>query len=309
MQLRPHAVGRSSTVANIYRLKDSDVTSLYGPLQSGSDSSLGMRSSSRPSSYRISKSNSFNKRPILKNRSISGMVQAVAVPQAHKFRKSGRRCIQPDAGRATFDSVASPFTSRRISRENSSLSSVISSGLPSLGTGEQKHIQFNEQVDQCIALEVVGDKDKELDSSSRKATSQAGLSVDSKTIAILPSTTLKSEEDILEPLETAVKHNLFLGDELEDHNAHRDWQSPNAVANSKDSMIVTQERLQNLHTPGSSSSLNGNSLGIRDTPSDMFMPFEEDNDDVVSNSLFGKVANLVNTAKDIAYVLWNVGRR
>ncbi|KFY99222.1 hypothetical protein V500_01437, partial [Pseudogymnoascus sp. VKM F-4518 (FW-2643)] len=216
---------------------------------------------------------------------------AVAVPQAHKFRKSGRRCIQPGAGRATFDIVTSPFSSRRISRENSSLSSVISSGLPSLGTGEQKHIQFNEQVEQCIALEVVGDKDEELDSSSRKATSQAGLSVDSKTIAILPSTTLKNEEDILEPLETAVKHNLFLGDELEDHNAHMDWQSPNAVANSKDSMIV-QERLQNLHTPGSSSSLNGNSLGIRDTPSDMFMPYEEDNDDVVSNSLFGKVANL-----------------
>ena len=38
------------------------------------------------------------------------------------------------------------------------------------------------------------------------------------------------------------------------------------------------------------------------------MPYEEEQDDVVSNSLFAKVANLVNTAKDMAYVLWNVGR-
>ena len=143
-----------------------------------------------------------------------------------------------------------------------------------VATGEQIHIHFNEQVEQCIALEIDGDKDGELDSSSRKATSRASLSVDSKTIAILPSTTLKNEEYVLEPLETAVKHNNFFpGDYLEDHNTNMDWQSPNAFANSKDSMVVTQERLQNLQTPISSPSLNGNSLHIRHTPSDMFAPY------------------------------------
>ncbi|KFZ23217.1 hypothetical protein V502_02302, partial [Pseudogymnoascus sp. VKM F-4520 (FW-2644)] len=144
-----------------------------------------------------------------------------------------------------------------------------SKSMASLVTGEQKHIQFNEQVEQCIALEIDGDKDGELDSSSRKA-SRASLSVDSKTIAMLPSTTLNNEDDVLEPLETAVKHNnFFSGDSLEDHNTNMDWQSQNAFANSKDSMVVTQERLQNLQTPGSSPSLNGNSLDIRHTPSDI----------------------------------------
>lgn len=301
MQLRPQLSGVAAKLLTSTRLKDFDVTWLYGPLQAGSDNSLRMRSSSRPNSCRISKSNSFlNKRPILKNRSISEMMlhrslsessllkQAVAILQAQKFRGSGRRCNKPGAGWATFD-VTSPFSLRRTSREN------------------EKHIQFNEQVERCIALDVNGDEDEELDSSSRKATSRASLSVDSKTIAMLPSTTLKNE-DSLEPPEMAVKHtNFFLRDDLEDDDANMDWQSPNAFPNSKSSMVVTQEQPQNLHTPGLSSSLDGNSLGIIPTSSGMVMPYEEQ-DDVVSNSLFAKVANLVNTAKDMAYVLWNVGR-
>ena len=254
MKLRPQLSGVAAKLLISTRLKDFDVTRLYGPLQAGSDSSLRMRSSSRLNSCRISNSNSFlNKRPILKNRSISEMMlhrslsessllkHAVAILQAQKFRGSGRRCNQPGAGWATFD-VTSPFSLRRTSREN------------------EKHIQFNEQVERCIALEVNGDEDEELDSSSRKATSRASLSVDSKTIAMLPCTMLRNEEDTLEPPEMAVKHNnFFLGDDLEDDDANMDWQSPNAFPNSKDSMVVTQEQLQNLHTPGLSSSLDGNS--------------------------------------------------
>jgi hypothetical protein len=48
---------------------------------------------------------------------------------------------------------------------------------------------------------------------------------------------------------------------------------------------------------------------MRRTPSGMFMPLEEDEDDVVSEGLFGKVVDTVNTAKDIAHVIWNVGWR
>ena len=88
-----------------------------------------------------------------------------------------------------------------------------------------------------------------------------------------------------------------------------DWQPPTAFANRKDSVSVTQERFQSLHTSGSSSSLNGEPSGMRRTPSGMFMPYEEDEDDVVSEGLFGKVVDTVNTAKDIAHVIWNVGWR
>ena len=36
---------------------------------------------------------------------------------------------------------------------------------------------------------------------------------------------------------------------------------------------------------------------------------DEDGDGMVTTGLFGQMADAVNTAKDIAYVLWNVGWR
>ena len=359
------------------RLKDCDVTWLYGPLQTGSDRSLRMPSSSPSSSSRLSKSNSFlNKKPILKKRSMSEIMlqrtlssssllkQAAAAVQAQQSENGG--IDRPGIGRITSDYVSYAFASGRISREHASqLSSLTSSGLASPGTGEKKHIHFNEQVEQCIALEMKGDDDEEPEayavhdyddsdsddggimmkrsSSNRKlppmhsrtSTPRQSFSAESKTIAMLPSTTLKYREDTPEPPETAMKHSngfwngsklspspsqetlrpskpstrMLLGEEDEEDDADIDWQPPSAFTNRKDSMAVVQERFTNLHTSGSSSSLTGEPSGMRRTPSGMFMPYEEDEDDVVSEGLFGKVVDTVNTAKDIAHVIWNVGWR
>ena len=352
------------------------MTWLYGPLQTGSDKSLRMPSTS-PNSSRISKSNSFlNKKPILKKRSMSEIMlqrslssssllkQAAAAVQAQQSENG--ILSRPGIGRTTSDYVHYPFSSRRMSRENATmLSSISSSGIASPGTGEKKHIHFNEQVEQCIALDVKGDDEEEpeayaihdySDSDSddggimmkrsnsnrklpplnkTKSTPRASFSAESKTIAMLPSTTLKYREDTPEPQETAMKHSsgfwngsklspspsqetlrpskpssrILLGSDEDDDDADVDWQPPKAFANRKDSMAVNQERFQNLHTSGSSSSLTGEPSGMRRTPSGMFMPYEEDEDDVVSETLFGKVVDTVNTAKDIAHVIWNVGWR
>jgi hypothetical protein len=96
---------------------------------------------------------------------------------------------------------------------------------------------------------------------------------------------------------------------MKDGDADIDGQSPHAVASCKDSMAVTQERLQNLHSSGSSSSLNGDPPGMRRTPSGMFMPYDEGDDDMATEGLSGIVVDAVNTAKDMAYVVWNVGWR
>lgn len=247
------------------------------------------------------------------------------------------------------------------------LSSISSSGLASPGgTGEKKHIHFNEQVEQCIALEMKGDDEEEPDSyaihdyddsdsddgaimmkrsnskrklpplHSRRTTPRQSFSAESKTIAMLPSTTLKYRADTPEPPETAMKHSsngfwngsklspspsqetlrpskpstrMLLGDDEDEDDEDMNWQPPSAFANRKDSVLTTQERFQSLHTSGSSSSLSGEPSGMRRTPSGMFMPYEEDEDDVVSEGLFGKVVDTVNTAKDIAHVIWNVGWR
>ncbi|RDW60135.1 hypothetical protein BP5796_11741 [Coleophoma crateriformis] len=357
-------------------LKDCDVTWLYGPLQTGTDRTLHIPSTSPASSSRISKSNSFlNKKPILKKRSMSEIMlqrslsassllkQAAAAVQAQQDAGEGD-FGRPGIIRATSDYVAFPFSTRRVSRENTSvLSSITSSGLATPGTGERKHIHFNEQVEQCIALEMKGDDDEQdsyavqdFDSdsddggimmkrsnshrkippiASKKSTPRASFCAESKTIAMLPSTTLKYREDTPEPQETAMKHSngywngtklspspsqetlrpskpssrMLLGDDDEDDDADMDWQPPSAFANRKDSMAVTQERFQSLQSQGSSSSLTGEPSGMRRTPSGMFMPYEEDEDDVVSEGLFGKVVDTVNTAKDIAHVIWNVGWR
>jgi hypothetical protein len=299
------------------------------------------------SSSRLSKSNSFlQKKPILKKRSMSEIMlqkslsalsllkQAAAAVQA---QQSERRSDRPLMGRTTSDYVAFPFSSRRRSRQNTSvLSSVSSSGLASPNTCE-KHIHFNEQVEQCIALEMKGEDDEEADSyainddydsdsddgalmmkrsnskrkfpmlSKRSATPRNSFSTDSKTIAMLPSTTLKYREDTPEPQETAMKHSngfwssgklspspsqetlrpskpstrILLSDEDDDDEMDVDWQPPSAFANRKDSVSMTQDRMGTLHNSGSSSSLNAEPLGMKRTPSGMFMPLEEDEDDVV----------------------------
>ena len=352
------------------------MTWLYGPLQTGSDKSLRMPSAS-PSSSRISKSNSFlNKKPILKKRSMSEIMlqrslssssllkQAAAAVQAQQSENG--ILTRPGIGRATSDYVDYPFSSRQMSRENTTrLSSISSSGIASPGTGEKKHIHFNEQVEQCIALDMKGDDEEEPEAyavhdysdsdsddgaimmkrsdskrklpplHSKTTTPRASFSAESKTIAMLPSTTLKYRQDTPEPQETAMKHSngfwngsrlspspsqetlrpskpstrILLGPDEDDDDADMDWQPPNGFANRSDSVSITQERFQSLHTSGSNSSLTGEPSGMRRTPSGMFMPYEEDEDDVVSEGLFGKVVDTVNTAKDIAHVIWNVGWR
>lgn len=301
---------------------------------------------------------------IMLQRSLSSsslLKQAAAAVQA---QQSDTGVLErPLLGRAT-SSYAYPLSSRRLSRDNTSLlPSVSSSGL--VTPGEKKHIHFNEQVEQCIALDMKGEDDEEPEPSypvhdyddsdsddggimmkrsssarklpplqSKKTAQRQSATTDNKTIAMLPSTTLKYREDTPEPQESAMKHSsgfwsgsrlspspsqetlrpskpstrILLGDDDED-DADLDWQPPSAFSNRKDSIAVTQERSQNLQRSGSSSSLTGEPSGMRRTPSGMFMPYEEDEDDVVSEGLFGKVVDTVNTAKDIAHVIWNVGWR
>ena len=359
--LRSQLLSVASLLLTSTRLRDSDVTWLYGPLLTASDRSLGMPSSSPASRSHISKSNS------------SLLKQAAAVIRAQQFCDTGRRCGQTVIGRASSSCVTFPLSVRGVSSETPSLlHSVLSSGFEPTGTGVGKHIHFNEQVEQCIALEMVGDEDEELNSSAvhdyddsesddgaimmkrtnpksdlplmskRKAPPLPSFSSDSKTIAMLPSTMLKPREGTLERLETTPKYNngswnhgklsshlsqealgllkpptlILLGGSLkDDDDADIDWQPPRALPRCKDSTAITQERFQNLHASGSPSSLNGDPPGMRRTPSGMFMPCDEDEDedededDVVSGGLFGKVVEVVNTAKDMVYVVWNVGWR
>jgi len=351
------------------------VTWLYGPLQVGTTDLEP--ESTEPGSSKLSKSSSFSnsKKPILKKRSMSEVMlqrslsasslvkQAAAAVQAQEKDWRNRLSRPGMGGRAATDFISSPFSSRRLSAGESKDPSEASSGIIS-PTAERKHIHFNEQVEQCIAVEIKGDDDDDADRypygdqdsdsdggglvmkrvrrkriPQRKKLKGSTTPSEGKTIAMLPSTTLKYREDTPEPQETAMKHStgvyrsplispsssqetlrpsrkgkmFFVDDDDDDEDeetadseddstAVRGWQSPKASSSEG------PDRASGLQRSSSTNSLNAEPAGMRRTPSGMFMPYEE-GEAATNDGLFGRVIDTVNTARDIAHVIWNVGWR
>ncbi|CRK46211.1 hypothetical protein BN1723_006942 [Verticillium longisporum] len=327
---------REEDIWSSWKLKDCDVTWLYGPLQTGHNNFAPITSSQN--SGILTKNNSFiHKKPILKKRSMSEVMlqrslsasslvkTAAAAVQAQESSSGGRRLSRPTLERAST-------------------------------TDYRKHIHFNEQVEQCIAVEIKGEEDEDeamysdrydhSDSDEdaimmkrsktkkrvpiarrqfkkKKTTTQS----EGKTIAMLPSTTLKYREDTPEPVETAMKHStgvyrgpisqsssretlrpakssgrFFIEDDDDDDAAMEELLSPRGGWQSP---ATDEGALQ--RTP-STSSLNAEPAGMRRTPSGMFMPYEE-GESGSNEGIIGRVVDTVNTARDIAHVIWNVGWR
>lgn len=243
--------------------------------------------------------------------------------------------------------------------------SVSSSGLQS--PSERRHIHFNNEVEQCIAVdskedeeaeegrparpvsdnEEVNDDDDDDDDDegvvmmkqvsskanpSNRSTPRNSFGAESKTIKPLPSTTLKYRGDTPEPNEaqqlrgmngfwpsktllspspsqetlrpSKTHANFLLDDDEEDIDVQ--WQ-PTSY-NNQASSYHDHSSFQHLG-PHSEDGYDPGP-GMRRTPSGMFMPYDEDDEEAAMNSsLFGRVVDTVNTAKDIAHVIWNVGWR
>ncbi|KAI0898294.1 hypothetical protein F4806DRAFT_354543 [Annulohypoxylon nitens] len=348
-------------------LKDCDVTWLYGPLQTrqgelfANDAEQGSSSLSRCNSF-------ITKKPILKKRSMSEIMlqrslssssllkQATAAVQAQQ-KDSGVRVTRPILHRATTDYVTFPFSSRRKSRHNTSiLPSTATSGLVS-PSSERKHIHFDEQVKQCIAVDVKGDDEEDEvdhrrwlfdDSDSddgaimmkRTKTSKkpviprrrspVNTPNESKTIAMLPSTTLKYREDSPNP-ETAIKHStsgglrspllspsssqetlrpskasgpFYVG---EDDGSELDEET-NSTPMSSPIEATSPFKQSNPQRSIPNGNITSEPAGMRRTASGMFMPFD-DGDVQPNDGIIGRVIDTVNTARDIAHVIWNVGWR
>ncbi|TQV95878.1 hypothetical protein V2A60_001047 [Cordyceps javanica] len=322
-------------------LKDCDVTWLYGPLQCKPGHLYGTHT--EPSSSALSKTDSLvnlQKKPILKKRSMSEVMlqrsilsasllkQAAAAVHAQERRGILTNKPKPD------DYIAVPLSSRHLSvTSNSTVESVDSSGLSS-PCNERKHIHFNEKVEQCIAVEIKGDDedmdmetfDDEQDSDSddgfmmkRVKSKKRGVPArriktkrnnTCETIATLPPTTLKYRGDTPEPPETAMKHSrspilspsssqetlrptkqanrFYFGEEDEDDNdisvIGSGWRSP---------------PMESAPTE---------STGLHRTSSGMLMPYEAV-ENPTGEGIIGRVIDTVNTARDIAHVIWNVGWR
>ncbi|KAI0553757.1 hypothetical protein F4679DRAFT_435207 [Xylaria curta] len=351
-------------------LKDCDVTWLYGPLQTRQSTMLS--NSPERSSSTLSRSDSFvHKKPILKKRSMSEIMlqrsissssllkQAAAAVQAQQ--KGATRSSRPILHRAHTDIVTFPFSKRRRSRANTSLlPSTATSGLISPAT-ERKHIHFDEQVKQCIAVEIKGDDDEDDEAESYRwrcddsdsdddaimmKTTKTGKKPiylrkktvpnnnnESKTIAMLPSTTLKYREDSPAPPDTAIKHStgivksptispspsqetlrpskpsgafFRLDSEDDDMGGSLQGSEPSTISGLPEEI----PRQSGLRRSTTNSALRGEEqpAGMRRTESGMFMPYEE-GEAQPNDGIIGRVIDTVNTARDIAHVIWNVGWR
>ena len=158
------------------------------------------------------------------------------------------------------------------------------------------------------------------------STPRNSFSNESKTIAMLPSTTLKYRGDTPDPIKQQEKQmdgawnkgfkipqspsqetikpsisasNFVLGDEEEDVDMN--WQPS---LSRRDSISLHQSQTGSLREDDDGLEERE---GLRRTPSGMFMPYDEN--DHNTTGLLGKVIDTVNTAKDIAHVIWNVGWR
>jgi hypothetical protein len=280
----------------------------------------------------------------------------------------------PAVSQPSFERAVSDFSAKTTSPESvtntpageeptvSRQFSVTSSGLQS--PGERRHIHFNDEVAQCIAVEsddddddgeeeeeeqspiVLSDEEDEDEDdglgmvmhisskarTSNRSTPRGSFSVESKTIAPLPSTTLKYRSDTPEPSEAQQQHvtNHFwpTGKKMspspsqetlrpprpnvnfrinDDHEEYPDlqWQPSSSTYKNppqEDSLLYQPE-------PNSGDGY-GPGPGMRRTPSGMFIPYDEDEDDAaLEKTRFGRAVDFVNTARDIAHVIWNVGWR
>ena len=282
--------------------------------------------------------------------------QAAAAVQAQQGSGDRLRSRPVLGSRAVSDFVTSSIPSKPVSREaDDYFSSYNTSGLQTpADQTERKHIRFDDKVEQCIAVDVKdGEFDEDEDDTwhhdddddessddgiimmkrtKKKRPSLKGKrsnsTTDGKTIAKLPSTTLKYRTDSpdipelpstplwrsssssklspspsQETLRPSHPSTNFLLAEEDDDDADIEWEPQRAFAPRQDSVHTSGNKLSD-EEPSS-----GGLGGLRRTSSGMFMPYEEDEDESPNDGLLGRVVDTVNTAKDIAHVIWNVGWR
>ncbi|ORY09465.1 hypothetical protein BCR34DRAFT_487197 [Clohesyomyces aquaticus] len=311
----------------------------------------------------ILKKRSVSEVMLQKSLSASSLVkQAAAAVQAQQANGAvlERRRHRPVIGRATSDFVTYSLPSATVSRDPTDFSSQSTSGLHTPDQGERRHIRFDDKVEQCIAVDIKegedDDDDDNIDSwatrdeddssddgvvmmkRSRKKRpisrnhSRSSFSGESKTIAKLPSTTLKYRTDSPDVTEQQPTHSLgfyrssrlspspsqetlrpsnpstnFLLPEDDEDEDDDPWEPAGAYevkrASTPTPSDFTSTRSNMLSAESSESG------GLRRTSSGMFMPYDEVDDDPVPPGIIGRVVDTVNTARDIAHVIWNVGWR
>lgn len=220
------------------------------------------------------------------------------------------------------------------------LTTATSSGLTS--PSERRHIHFNNEVEQCIAVDIKeGDEwaatfEEESSSDdgvvmmrqmagksslSNRSTPRNSFSSEGKTIAPLPSTTLKYRGDPPEPKGgcildrwSALPYSSSLSPTPSVETIRPPSQSANFLLDEDDedaSLDFTGQytnKDRGWFVPEDQDELGDRPMQL--SASGMFVPYSEsEGGETANNGLLGRVVDTVNTARDIAHVIWNVGWR
>jgi hypothetical protein len=292
----------------------------------------------------ILKKRTMSEMMLQRSLSTSSLVrQAAAAAQA---QQNGERYdIVRRQSDFTTDTFSSRSTISREGTDYFSSQSTTGFHSPAHETSDRRHIRFDNKVEQCIAVEIK-DGDWEpapiYDESSddegvimmkkapikrlRPEPFRRTSTTDSKIIQKLPDTTLKDRIDSPNPnqshslgaasmrkpqlspspsVETLrpkdpTRNFIIEEEDEEDDDEEDDDKAPWVInyENTTDLMSSAEEDFPTLEHPRSG--------GLRRTESGMFMPVD-DGDDPAMGGLIGRVLDSVNTARDIAHVIWNVG--
>jgi hypothetical protein len=204
---------------------------------------------------------------------------------------------------------------------------------------EIKHVLFNEEVRQVQAIDSEDDEKPEepdviyetdedddgglmmapqrLDRSSNRTTPRGSFSNESKTIVPLPSTTLKYRNDTPEPPEVESQQGLWSTRRKLASSTSQETLRP---SNPSHNFLIDDDPEVGDDGWSSQSTLSGERVSydeerdntdqhptMRRTDSGMFMPYEDEDEAAMNNTLFGQAMYAVNTFRDIAHVVWNVG--
>ncbi|KAF2754275.1 hypothetical protein EJ05DRAFT_489501 [Pseudovirgaria hyperparasitica] len=316
------------------------------PSQSSEPASRLSKNNSFIAKKPILKKRSVSELMLQKSLSASSLVkQAAACVQAQQKAGSSLRAPRPGFVRACSDFVSSSSSSKPASRDaTSSISSRSSSGLQTPDQGEKRHIRFDDKVEQCIAIDVKdGEYDEEEDNwppqdddssdddlvmmkaSNKKKilsrnNSRSSFNGDTKIIEKLEPTTLKYRTDSPDVTQQTTVHSfgMYKSSKISPSPSQETLRPSNS---SKNFLLPEDDDDDDMAWEPSSAFNNGGPLvsrqggdlreaaGLRRTESGMFMPYEDDEGMDPGNGILGRVVETVNTARDIAHVIWNVGWR
>ena len=276
-----------------------------------------------------------DRKPILKKKTASETNLQRDVSQHTLLQHAGAilkaQEAEQDHSRSIFPRAGVDF---RPSRDQTSSSTSLDASTSSSGLvspGEKRHIHFNNEVAQFIAVEAKDEEPPMVEEESsdddlvtmRQVTPRASpdhtpRNNENKIIAPLPSTTLKYRGDTPEPPSSLARSLLARwydsGSSTLSHSPSMETLRPsdpsaNFLLDDDQSDIDWQSNQTNQNTytfhPSSHTHTEEELEIERNLISTSFAP-----DDADSNmGIVDKVVDTVNTARDIAHVIWNVGWR